>query len=366
MNGNSGDAAQGQASSQEGKRKRGRKDLRPLVGAKNHKPAETREEAEQHERPDAEHIGQDEQREVGTESERVDLVCGYPVHPAAALFPRLEGKELQFLVDDIAKQGLLNPIVLHPDGSVLEGVNRGIACEKAGREPRTVEWDGKSGEELAFVVSQNIRRRHLNESQRAMMADKLAPLRHGQRQTGEFAGVSTQAEAAAMMGVSERTVRTARKVRQEAPAYLARLVEVGRMTLNAAESVLDRLSPEDKQRIGAMSDDNAKAEIERLNKENAAGSKRTMERAVDSQADEAHAAVTPPVIETSAITADNNDADKRPIGAETVSHALNSAEIQADTPERQAFARAIERLPRSDAEWACELMPFVEQEVRRK
>src|SRR5262249_45164490 len=113
MNGNTGDAPQGQASSQEGKRKGGRKDIGPRVGAKNHKPAETessrREEAEQHERPDAEHMGQDEQREVETESERVDLVCGYPVHPAAALFPRLEGKELQSLVDDIAKQGLLNP-----------------------------------------------------------------------------------------------------------------------------------------------------------------------------------------------------------------------------------------------------------------
>jgi len=81
------------------------------------------------------------------------------------------------------------------------------------------------------------------------------------------------------------------------------------------------------------------------------------------------AAATPPVIETSAITADNNDADNRPIGAigaETVSRALKRAGIQADSPERQAFVSAIARLPSRDAGWASELMPFVEQEARRK
>ncbi len=161
-----------------------------------------------------------------TESEpEAEKVCGYPVHPAAALFPRCTDVELRALADDIAKHGQRNDIVQHPDGSILDGLNRMLACEMAGREPRLIKWEGKRGEEVDYVISQNIERRHLNESQRAIIASKLAALPSGQRQTGKFAGSPTQAEAADMMHVSERTVRTARKVREEAPANLARLVK---------------------------------------------------------------------------------------------------------------------------------------------
>ena len=54
-----------------------------------------------------------------------------------------------------------------------------------------------------------------------------------------------------MMQVSERTVRTARKVREKAPTNLTRLVEEGRIKLNAIKAC-SRLSTEDKQRIEGM------------------------------------------------------------------------------------------------------------------
>ena len=88
-------------------------------------------------------------------------VCGYPVHPAAAIFPPITDRELQVLADDIAKNGQRHDIVLHSDGSILDGLNRLRACAKAGVEPRITKWDGKPGEELAFVISQNVRRRQL-------------------------------------------------------------------------------------------------------------------------------------------------------------------------------------------------------------
>ena len=90
------------------------------------------------------------------------------VHPAAALFPLMKGPEFGLLVEDIDEHGLREPVVMH-QGLVLDGRNRLRACEIAGKEPHFVEWDGV-GSPVAFVLSRNLHRRHLNESQRAMIA----------------------------------------------------------------------------------------------------------------------------------------------------------------------------------------------------
>jgi hypothetical protein len=144
-----------------------------------------------------------------------------PHHPATELFPLMADAALDELVADIREHGLRDAIVMHPDGSLLDGRNRYRACEIVGVEPRTVVWDGEAGTELDFVVSVNCRR-HLNESQRAMVAAKLATGTHGGDRVSEHAAnlphVPTQAQAAALLNVGERTVRTAAKVRDEAPA----------------------------------------------------------------------------------------------------------------------------------------------------
>ena len=47
-------------------------------------------------------------------------------------------------------------------------------------EPITIEWDG-NGSILAYVISKNLQRRHLNESQRAMIAARIANMSSGRR-----------------------------------------------------------------------------------------------------------------------------------------------------------------------------------------
>ena len=76
------------------------------------------------------------------------------VHPAAGLFPLLEGDELQDLAEDIRKNGLDQSIVLH-EGKVLDGRNRLRACEIAGVEPRFTQWAG-GGDPTDWVVSTNL------------------------------------------------------------------------------------------------------------------------------------------------------------------------------------------------------------------
>ena len=95
-------------------------------------------------------------------------------HPACLLFPKMGRQALRELADDIKVRGLLNAIVLY-QGKVLDGRSRLAACKLAGVEPRFVEWSGK-GSPTEWVISQNLFRRHLTASQRAVVAYDLLPM----------------------------------------------------------------------------------------------------------------------------------------------------------------------------------------------
>jgi len=165
----------------------------------------------------------------------------YAVHPAADAFPLLGGAEYATLRDDIAAHGLRMPVVLTPDGQLLDGRNRLRACEELGVDPATVVYEG---EPVAFVVSLNIARRHLNENQRGMVARKLANMRHGGDRTSEESKRSIDlllpeisiTQAATMLNVSPSTVKRAMAVGKAAEAGLipeqrVKDIEQGKATL---------------------------------------------------------------------------------------------------------------------------------------
>lgn len=104
----------------------------------------------------------------------------YQFHPLAEVFPLIAGQEFDDLVADIKTNGLLEPIWLHPDGRILDGRNRYNACLAAGIPPTFRDWefpgkDDRLEEELSFVVSENIRRRHMTSWQVANVVVELKP-----------------------------------------------------------------------------------------------------------------------------------------------------------------------------------------------
>ncbi len=159
--------------------------------------------------------------------------CGF--HELSQLFPLLDGPALNELAEDIRKHGLREPIVLF-EGSILDGRNRYLACQRAGIEPHYRDLD-EGIDPISYVVSANLHRRHLSESQRAIAAAKLAKLAHGQRQTGQLAALPTQAEAAAIFKVGERSVRRAAQVRDKGSAELVSAVEQGKVSVNRAADI---------------------------------------------------------------------------------------------------------------------------------
>ena len=93
-------------------------------------------------------------------------------HPVAAIFPLMEGQEFEDLKEDIRVNGLLESIWTF-EGKILDGRNRYRACKEIGVEPKFREWGGDSA--LSFVVSMNLKRRHLTLGQRAQSAAEALP-----------------------------------------------------------------------------------------------------------------------------------------------------------------------------------------------
>ena len=104
------------------------------------------------------------------------------IHPVADAFPLMKPEELRELADDIKKNGLREPITTWTGKEiyVVDGRNRLDAMELAGIQ--TIDRDGciacsygpiRDGEDPAtYVISANIRRRHLTKKQQVSLIVK--------------------------------------------------------------------------------------------------------------------------------------------------------------------------------------------------
>lgn len=173
-------------------------------------------------------------------------------HEIANVWPMLDDDKLQELVDDIGSNGLINPIWTY-EGKILDGRNRYRACLLARVKPVFKEYTGD--EPTAFAVSLNDKRRHMNKGQLSAIGVELLPYfeADAKRRQAEQAkrnqpqAVSqkvatlppiekskSRADAAKSVGVGERYIQDAKKVKTEAPEVFERL-KAGKITLQDAK-----------------------------------------------------------------------------------------------------------------------------------
>ena len=174
----------------------------------------------------------------------------YKVHPAADVFPMMDDTELAALGEDIEENGLRDPIKLLRTGKekkapefgdnvftqpvvILDGRNRLEAMERAGwnLDGCRVKWQYVNGsrgpfppnfDAVAYVISANIKRRHLTKAQQADLIvaalkagaprkDCEMPKRHVKGKAGsEKDPLKAEAvKVAAEHGIGKRTVETA-------------------------------------------------------------------------------------------------------------------------------------------------------------
>ncbi len=129
--------------------------------------------------------------------------------------PLIVGDEFEAFCSDIRDRGQLEPITLHPDGTVLDGRNRVLACGILRIGVKAITYRGDDPK--AFVESVNFHRRHLTLDQKRERA--AAILRDNPHMS--------DSAVARISGVSDKTVASVRS-RSEIPSVSTRTDTRGR------------------------------------------------------------------------------------------------------------------------------------------
>lgn len=195
------------------------------------------------------------------------------VHEYAKLFPPMSNEEFEELVEDIRQNGQLEPIIVY-EGKILDGRNRYNACMKLGIKPKMVDYNGENLTPLNFVISKNIKRRHLTASQKALLALEIKPLLAEEAKKRQLSSLKqykentvqeiipereekkengdtvvpllaqrekgrTIEQAGKIIGVGKEYIRKAEKVKKEAPELVEKIM-AGEMNLNQAVKEVKR------------------------------------------------------------------------------------------------------------------------------
>lgn len=195
----------------------------------------------------------------------------YEYHELANLFPLMDEGQYSDLVADIKENGLIESIILH-EGKILDGRNRYNACNDASVEPKFVEYEGEDA--LSYVISLNLNRRHLNESQRAMIGARLANMQVGDNQYGQanLPNQFSNKNASDKLNVSERIIKSAKKVQKEGIEDLQKSVEAGKVSVSAASDIAT-LDKEEQEVILAKGEDEILEAAKQIRKSRSAENK---------------------------------------------------------------------------------------------
>ena len=192
------------------------------------------------------------------------------IHPTAARFPQLSDEETDGLAQDIKVNGLHQPIVLTADGKTLvDGINRRRACEKAGVKPkvRNLPKSYTEADIIHFIMGANLRRRDLNPGQKAALAlDCAADLEAAAKERQRAAGGDTKSLKARAKS-KDRSGPRGRKRSGQVRDQLAASAKVGKTTITKAKSVKDASPTLHAQvQAGTMTLNDAHKQVQRAKK----------------------------------------------------------------------------------------------------
>jgi hypothetical protein len=164
------------------------------------------------------------------------------LHPACAASPKLSDADSQALTEDIRLRGQIYDIWLMPDGRLLDGRERYIACERLGIQPRCKTYEGD--DPIGFVVAAQTMRKNVTKQALIRAIAALETLSPGgvpgttSPRNNSSRNIPTAQEIADVAGSSEATMHRARVVNKRAAPNVLAMVDAEEVTISAAHDAL--------------------------------------------------------------------------------------------------------------------------------
>jgi ParB-like chromosome segregation protein Spo0J len=185
-------------------------------------------------------------------SRKKDLVY-MDFHEAANIFPMMSEDGIDSLAADIEANGLQCPVEVF-QGKIIDGRNRWMACMRVGVTAKTVHVNPP--DPIAYVLSLNLHRRHLDITQQSMVGGRARALYDKQAKERQKVRVGNQpgAEvenlpqldkgkardmAGKAVGVSGRSIDLATKVLKNGSKELIDACDRGEVAVSAAAKLTE-------------------------------------------------------------------------------------------------------------------------------
>jgi ParB-like chromosome segregation protein Spo0J len=186
----------------------------------------------------------------------------YQPHPHANVMPPMSTFEFESLKADILENGQQLPIQLL-DNMILDGRHRFLACLQLGLPSKVETWTGKDS--LEYVLSVNLKRRHLSDSQRALTAARFSTLPKGANQH-TAAAVPSQNQLAKIFSVSTDSIQRGKLLLAQGAPAIIKLVMDDKLSLAKAKTLcahsknkqLAALKKQESEILGAAAEIKAK------------------------------------------------------------------------------------------------------------
>ena len=179
------------------------------------------------------------------------------VHPRnQEFFDDIEGRAYEQFKESIKNDGVVTPLIVAPDMTIVSGHQRLKACEDLGikKIPVIIREDlDDEDEKLKKLLATNFGRTKNDPAKQVKVAAEyveLVGLKNGEKKVGDYKkGKLTQNEIAQSLGVSERTLRELLEIDRKLIPQIRELFDSGNINKNIANKVLCRLAKEEQEHL---------------------------------------------------------------------------------------------------------------------
>ena len=183
------------------------------------------------------------------------------VHPRnAEFFDDIQGREYEQFKQSISQDGILSPILVSPDMTVISGHQRLKACKELGIDlvPIMIRDDlTDENEKLKLLLAANFGRTKNDDAKQRKIATEYVALcgykNGGDRMAQcENRTLLTQSEIALQLGVSERTLKEMLSIERKLTPEIKELLDTGVFTKTTASKILTKLSPDEQKELAKL------------------------------------------------------------------------------------------------------------------